>query len=121
MVAAASTTSQTSISIRSHSIASSFTSAMFTERKTFSSSLVSSATSGVPTRTISSQTSEYRATARSRHSGVSPPTTFGVLRSVKSVRPGSIRSGEKATLKSRPAASPDSSSSGTSRSRVVPG
>ena len=29
--------------------------------------------------------------------------------------------GEKATLKSRPAARPDSSSSGTSRSRVVPG
>ena len=52
---AASTTSQTSMSMRSQSIASSLTSAMFTERKTFSSSLVSSATSGVETRTTSWQ------------------------------------------------------------------
>ena len=49
------------------------------------------------------------------------PTTFGVVRIVWSVRPGSMRSGEKATKKSRSAASPDSSSIGTSRSRVVPG
>ena len=60
-----------------------------------------------------------RASARSP--SVTPPTTFTVLRSVKSERPGSTRSGENATWKSRPAASPDSSSSGTSRSRVVPG
>ena len=39
---------------------------MFTERKTFSSSFVSSATSGVETGTTWSQISEYRATARSR-------------------------------------------------------
>jgi hypothetical protein len=45
-VAAASTTSQMSISIRSQSCAISFTSAMFTERKMFSSSFVSSAASG---------------------------------------------------------------------------
>ena len=50
-----------------------------------------------------------------------PPTTFGVVRSVKSVRPGSMRSGEKARLNERPACRPDSSSSGASRSRVVPG
>ena len=56
LVAAASTTSQMSIPIRSHSIASSFTSAMLTERKTFSSSFVSSAASGVETGTTSSQT-----------------------------------------------------------------
>ena len=56
-MAAASVTSQTSIPIRSHRIASSLTSAMFTERKTFSSSLVSSAASGVETSTTSSQTS----------------------------------------------------------------
>ena len=55
------------------------------------------------------------------HAGVSPPTTFGVLRSVKSVRPGSTRSGEKASEKSSPARRPDSSSSGTRCSRVVPG
>ena len=57
LVAAASTTSQTSMPIRSQRIASSLTSAMFTERKMFSSSLVSSADSGVETATTSSQTS----------------------------------------------------------------
>ncbi len=45
-VAAAPITSQTSICIRSHSWASSLTSAMLTERKMFSSSFVSSAASG---------------------------------------------------------------------------
>ena len=45
-VAAASTTSQKSIFIRSQSCAISFTSAMLTERKMFSSSFVSSADSG---------------------------------------------------------------------------
>ena len=49
-VAAASTTSQTSTPIRSHSCASSLTSAMFTERKMFSSSFTSSAASGEETR-----------------------------------------------------------------------
>ena len=48
-VAAASITSQTSMSIRSQSCASSLTSAMLTERKMFSSSFVSSAASGVET------------------------------------------------------------------------
>ena len=46
LVAAASTTSHTSIPIRSQSCASSLTSAMLTERKMFSSSFVSSAASG---------------------------------------------------------------------------
>ena len=49
LVAAASTTSQTSTCMRSQSCASSFTSAMFTERKMFSRSLVSSAVSGEDT------------------------------------------------------------------------
>ena len=80
--------------MRSQSIANSFISAMLTERKTFSRSFESSAASGPVTGTISSQTSEYSATARSRQTGVSPPTIFGVLRRVKSVRPGSTRSGE---------------------------
>jgi hypothetical protein len=57
-VPAASTTSQMSISMRSASIASSFTSAMFTERKMFSSSFASSAASGELSGTISSQISE---------------------------------------------------------------
>ena len=56
VVDAASTTSQMSMPMRSASIAISFTSAMFTDRKMFSSSLESSATSGVETRTTSSQT-----------------------------------------------------------------
>ena len=55
------------------------------------------------------------------HTSVRPPTTFGVVRMVKSSRPGSTRSGEKASEKSLPAARPDSSSMGSSRSRVVPG
>ena len=54
-VAAASTTSQTLIPIRSQSCASSLTRAMFTERKMFSSSLLSSAISGEETSTTSSQ------------------------------------------------------------------
>ena len=55
-VAAASTTSQTSMPMRSQSTASSLTSAMLTERKMFSSSFVSSAASGVVTSTTSLQT-----------------------------------------------------------------
>ena len=50
-VSAASTTSQTSMSIRSHSCASSLTSAMLTARKMFSRSFVSSAASGELTGT----------------------------------------------------------------------
>ena len=57
LVAAASTTSQTSMPIRSQSTASSLTRAMFTERKMFSSSFVISAASGVATTTTSSQIS----------------------------------------------------------------
>ncbi len=122
LLAAASTTSQMSMPIRSVSIASSLTSAMFTERKMFSSSFVSSAASGVETRTISSQTSRVERLRRARRTPrVRPPITFGVLRSVKSVRPGSTRSGENARWKSLPAARPHSSSSGATRSRVVPG
>ena len=56
LVAAASMTSQMSMSIRSARIASSLTSAMLTERKMFSSSFDSSATSGVETGTTWSQT-----------------------------------------------------------------
>ena len=51
LVAAASMTSQTSMFMRSQSIASSLTRAMLTLRKMFSSSLVISATSGVATGT----------------------------------------------------------------------
>ena len=83
LVAAASTTSQMSMPMRSVSIASSLTSAMLTERKMFSSSLVSSAASGVETRTIVVADLARRAPRRARCTpSVRPPTTFGVLRSV---------------------------------------
>ena len=54
---AALTTSQTSMPMRSQRIAISLTSAMLTERKMFSRSLVSSAASVVETGTTWSQTS----------------------------------------------------------------
>ena len=82
LVAAASTTSQMSIPIRSHSTASSLTSAMLTERKMFSSSFDSSAASGLETTSTSSQTRSYSSRATWAHSSVTPPITFTVLRSV---------------------------------------
>ena len=75
-------TSQMSTPMRSARIASSLTSAMLTERKMFSSSFAISAVSGVVTLTTWSQTVSYRATARSVHASVTPPTIFGVVRSV---------------------------------------
>ena len=56
LVEAASMTSQMSMPMRSASIDISLTSAMLTERKMFSSSLVSSAASGEATGTTWSQT-----------------------------------------------------------------
>ena len=94
LVAAASITSHTSMPIRSHSTASSLTSAMLTERKMFSSSFAISAASGVETTITSSQTCSYSCFARSLQAGVRPPRILTVLRSVKSERPGSTRSGE---------------------------
>ena len=62
---------------------------MLTERKMFSSSLVISATSGLETRTTCSQTADVELGRTLRAlAAVIPPTTFGVLRIVKSVRPG---------------------------------
>ena len=121
-VAAAPTTSHTSIDMRSQSCASSFTRAMLTERKMFSSSFVSSAASGVETSTISSIARRYTSAARRVHSGVIPPSTFGVVFVVQSSRPGSTRSGDIARWKPSPAFRPDPfSSRGNSTSRVVPG
>ena len=121
LVAAASTTSQTSRSIRSQSMASSLTRAMLTLRKMFSSSLVISAASQEETGTRFSMHAPYSSTARCAQAGVSPPTILGVVLTVKSVRPGSIRSGDMARLKSRPATSPPASRIGRTTSRVVPG
>ncbi len=83
LVAAASTTSQTSMPMRSQSIASSLTSAMLTERKMFSSSFASSAASGVETSTIVvADVAVERDRARRGTPAVRPPTIFGVVRSV---------------------------------------
>jgi len=92
-VSAASITSQTSMSIRSHSCASSLTSAMFTERKMFSSSFDSSAASAVDTVWTLSTALPYSVAAACVDAAFTPPTIFGVVRVVKSVRPGSTRSG----------------------------
>ena len=120
-VAAASTTSQKSIFIRSQSCASSLTSAMLTERKMFSSSFVSSAASGVVTRCTVSTAEPYSSAARSVHASVIPPTILGTFFVVQFSLPGSTRSGEKARLKSSPTLSPDASRRGSSSSLVVPG
>ena len=72
----------------------------------FSSSFVISAASGVETRTTSSQTSPYSSSARSAHASVSPPTTFGVLRSVKSVRPGIDALGREREVEVAPGGEP---------------
>ena len=82
LVAAAPMTSQMSIFMRWASSAISFTSAMLTERKMFSRSLASSAASGVESRTTSSHTVRYSASARSPQAGVRPPTSLGVFRTV---------------------------------------
>ncbi len=55
------------------------------------------------------------------HAGVIPPTTFGVVFVVQSVRPGSTRSGANARWKSSPVLRPLVSRIGWSTSRVVPG
>ncbi len=56
------------------------------------------------------------------HSGVIPPTTFGVVFVVQSSRPGSTRSGDIARKKPSPTFRPEPCSRiGCSTSRVVPG
>ena len=71
-VAAASMTSQTSMFIRSQSCASSLTSAMFTERKMFSRSFVSSAASGDETGCTLSIAAPYSADGRGGRALVDP-------------------------------------------------
>ena len=99
-VFAASTTSHTSMCIRSHISASSLTRPMFTARNVFSSSFTISATRVELTRTIVVMAVPYSSAARSRHTGVSPPTTLGTLCVWNVGLPGSTRSGENARKKS---------------------
>ncbi len=121
LVAAASMTSQTSRSIRSHSRASWFTKAMLMLRKTFSSSLASSAASGEDSGITRSLIRRSRAAARSVASGVVAPTRRGTPLEAEAGSPGLTRSGANARSKSLPATRPDRSSSSRNGPVVVPG
>ena len=79
LLAAASMTSHTSMPSLSHMMATSFTRAMLTARKVFSSSLTISAAWVDETGTIFWMAEPYSATATSRQAGVTPPTTLGVF------------------------------------------
>ena len=126
-VLAAATTSQMSTPIGSRISFISFTSAMFTARKMFSSSLADSATSADSTATTSSTARLYAMHASSVDLSHVPPTSLGIVRVEWLLRPGSSRSGLKATKTSRPifsslAFAPAASSiAGMNSSRVVPG
>jgi hypothetical protein len=120
-VFAASTTSHTSMPMRSHISASSLTMPILTARKVFSSSLTISATVGELTGITVSMAAEYSACASAEHCGVRPPTTFGTFFVLNFSFPGSTRSGEKARKKSTPAFSPPLSRIGRTTSVVVPG
>ena len=127
LVLAARTTSQMSMSISESTVFISFTRAMFTARKMFSSSFALSATSAVETSTTSEIPFRYTAAASSVETGSSPPTSFGIVLVEWSLRPGSSRSGLKATKISSPTCSDSavpaacSSMTGRSSSRVVRG
>ena len=91
-------------------------------RKVFSRILVASASLGDDTvNTSAPRTMLYIVFAISVHSGVQPPTTFGVLWVLYLALPGSTRSGLKARWKSLPTLRPPRSSMGLTTSSVVPG
>ncbi len=90
-------------------------------RNVFSSSLTISALSDEDTGTTVSKILENTCAASSVQSAVSPPTTFGTLRTCHCLFAGSMRSGANATQKSTPHLRPAASSMGTKSSCVVPG
>ena len=92
-VAAALITSQTSMPIRSQSRASWLTRAMFTFRKTFSSSFASSAASGDESSWTVVLIPRRSSAARAVPAGVRPPTSRGISRPALAGSPGLIRSG----------------------------
>ena len=102
-------------------IFSSLTSAMFTDRKTFSSSLHDSATRELETATTCSNAELYSATAALVDASFTPPTTLGMVRVENFSLPGSSRSGEKASRKSSGQRKPLFSRMGSTSSSVVPG
>ena len=114
-------TSQTSRSIRSQSSASWLTNAMLTLRKTFSSSLASSAASGEESGSTWSLISPSSAAARFVAAGVVAPTRRGTFLDAEAGSPGLTRSGANARSKSVPATSPERSSSRRNGPVVVPG
>ena len=93
LVAAASTTSHTSMPIRSQSSASWLTRAMFTFRKTFSRSLASSAASGDDMGRTWSLIRPRSAAARSVAVAVVAPTRRGTSLEADAGSPGLTRSG----------------------------
>ena len=120
-VLAARITSHTSMFIRSHNSAISFTSAMFTLRKMFSSSFVISAARALDTISTGAPMRFNSSAARCVARSFTPPTTLGVLIALNFVLPGSIRSGLKARSKSTSSFKPDRSRIGSTISSVVPG
>ena len=96
LVAAPSIISQMSRPMRRQSCFSSFTSAMFTQRKIFSSSFTISAARVELTGTTFETICAYNATAARPLAGLIPPTTFGICASPNCLLPGSSRSGENA-------------------------
>ena len=121
LVAAALMTSQTSRPIRSQSRARLLTNAMFTFRKTFSSSLDSSAASGEVIVTTCSLMFRSSAAARSVPASVVAPTSLGTPLLALAGSPGLTRSGANARSKSTPALSPVCSSTSLNGPVVVPG
>src|SRR5665647_1361719 len=87
----------------------------------FSSSFVSSAAFVELTGTTRFVIDAYSADPTSRHAGVVPPITFGVLLMEYSLLPGSSRSGENTRNTSLPTSNPIDSRRGLISSSVVPG
>ena len=102
LVAAASITSQTLMSMPSHISAISFTRPMLIMRKVFSSSFTISATRVLLTGTTFCSACEKKTLPISVQAGVMPPTTLGVFEVWYTGLPGSTRSGEKHRKKSSP-------------------
>ena len=127
LVPAARITSHTSMPIGVSVVFSSFTSAMLTARKIFSSNLALSAISALDTSITSLMPLRYTAAASSVACLPTPPTNFGMVLVEWLLRPGSSRSGLKAAKISSPktqslARAPAAlNTAGIMSSRVVPG
>ncbi len=106
LVSAAPITSQTSMPMRSKITFSSFTRAMFTERKMFSRSLADSATRALDTGTTRSSAAPYSAAAACGRRRVRAAHDLGDGAGGVVLAPGSSRSGEKARKKSLGVSSP---------------